>query len=373
MVKYGDMAEPYITDRILFQKGQQTGFILSCKQNLQCSWVTLSMILNVNTRTLRDWSKEVYKMPYSSAILLSQKTKISLPQDMKIIQWNDHLKEISHVGGTNRYKMYGSIGDETKRKEAWSKWWEKEGKFKKNKILQRKHIVLPKKDSLLAEFVGIMMGDGGISNFTISITLDTFSDKDYITYVTSLLANLFGTKPKLYIRSDCRATNVVVQRRNVVDFCKKIGLRIGHKLHQNLDMPNWVKKDRNFSIACIRGLVDTDGCFFQHSYRVNNKKYTYTKIAFTSASPLLRDTVKKILINLGFCVRISRDGKDIRIDGQKDVQRYIELIGTNNPKNHKRIISRRGVGVVERTALLKLQALNGLGGSNPPPSADERA
>ena len=53
----------------------------------------------------------------------------------------------------------------------------------------------------------------------------------------------------------------------------------------------------------------------------NDKKYCYTKIAFTSKSDVLLKSVENILINLGLCVRITKDGNDVRIDNQNDVYR----------------------------------------------------
>ena len=63
---------------------------------------------------------------------------------------------------------------------------------------------------------------------------------------------------------------------------------------------------------------------------MNKKEYTYTKIAFTSRSPALIQSVKETLINFGINARISKDGCDVRIDGQKDVEKYLKTVGTHN-------------------------------------------
>ncbi len=98
----------------------------------------------------------------------------------------------------------------------------------------------------------------------------------------------------------------------------------------------------NFARECIRGLVDTDGCFFNHTYVVNGKQYTYLKIAFTSASTPLRSSVEKFLINLGFSVRMSgvrsgNNGRDVRIDDAGSVAKYIREIGSHNQKHLDKI------------------------------------
>ena len=61
-------------------------------------------------------------------------------------------------------------------------------------------------------------------------------------------------------------------------------------------------------------------------------------IAFTSRFPALIHSVREILINLGINVRISKDGNDVRIDDQKSVERYVDIVGTNNPKHKNKFL-----------------------------------
>lgn len=70
-------------------------------------------------------------------------------------------------------------GDEIKRKKAWAKWWENEGRFKEQIILKKKRIEIPPKSIKLAEFVGVMMGDGGISEYHTTVTLHSKDDLKY--------------------------------------------------------------------------------------------------------------------------------------------------------------------------------------------------
>lgn len=332
------MTQPYTSDRIIFEKNKQSKFILDCKFDLRITWTALAEILKINCRTLHDWSKEKKKMSYDSAVFLSEKTGILLPRKIKIIKWSDHLKRISIKGGKAHYKRYGRIGNEMTRQKAWQIWWNEKGKYRNFKILQRRGIRIPIKDIFLAEFVGIVIGDGNISDYAVRITLDSLADKEYISYVSSLIKRLFNVNPKIFKHKKYRAVDIVVHRKNLVEYCVKLGLNIGDKIRQNLDIPNWIKENKNFSIACVRGLVDTDGCFFNHSYKSNGKNYHYTKIAFTNRNKILIESVKKILMNLGFHVRITKDGNDIRIENQEDVLRYMDIVGTSNPKFMNKII-----------------------------------
>ena len=94
-----------------------------------------------------------------------------------------HLQNIAALGGNAKYKKYGHVSlDEQKRKRAWEKWWEGEGKLKSQKILQPVKIKKPNRSRELAEFVGIMIGDGGISEYFIAVTLNSNTDAKYAVF-----------------------------------------------------------------------------------------------------------------------------------------------------------------------------------------------
>lgn len=308
-----------------------------CKIKLDITSLELSKLLNISDRTLRSWISEKKKMSYVALLHLVGITGTPLPEKIEILRWSDHAKSAGQRGGATTYAEHGAMGNEANRKAGWIAWWEREGKNKDQKIFQKKSIIIPPKDVLLAEFVGIMVGDGNINAYAICITLDSVADCEYVPYVKDLLKKLFGIEPKLYYHKSDRAVAVVVASKNLVEFCLSIGLKYGNKIKQNLDIPDWIKENSDFGVACVRGLVDTDGCFFNHAYKVNGKTYTYPKIAFTSKSPLLLGSVSRILIKLGFCVRMTKDGNDIRIESQKSVLKYIELIGSSNPKFNNKV------------------------------------
>jgi intein/homing endonuclease len=183
-----------------------------------------------------------------------------------------------------------------------------------------------------------MLGDGSISKNIIKISLDSKSDKDYILYTSKLLKKLFGVDPTFYINKKARVIDLIIQRRNLVDFCVSVGLMVGNKVKKNVDIPDWIKKDDELSVACVRGLVDTDGCFYTHKYNSNGKLYKYTKIAFTSRCSNIIKSVSEILIKQGICVRITKDGNDIRIESKEGVKRYLKIFNTHNIKFKDKII-----------------------------------
>ena len=99
----------------------------------------------------------------------------------------------------------------------------------------------------------------------------------------------------------------------------------------------WIKKNESFSRECLRGLVDTDGCFYNNSYSVNNKNYSYMKIAFTNSSLPLVLFVYESLNKMGIGSSIQRNRKEVRIVDREAVFKYIKEIGSNNKKHQQKI------------------------------------
>jgi len=196
----------------------------------------------------------------------------------------------------------------------------------------------------LAEFVGIVMGDGGITKRQVAITLNYKTDKLYAVFVSNIIKELFKIKPAIYFRRKESLINIVVSRTRLVEVCESIGLKIGNKLKQGLDMPQWIKKDRFFSSTCIRGLIDTDGCVFSECHKIKNKKYCYPRLCLTSYSPKLCSSVAGILKELGFSPKI-RIGRNVQLENKQDIIRYFSLINTHNPHIKKCFkVSLGGVG-----------------------------
>jgi DNA-binding XRE family transcriptional regulator len=334
------MSESFKYDRLKFhKKGIQRNFILEAEKILNLTDSKLANKLNISRRTIYEWKNERITISQTAAIKISKLAKLSIPKDYKTIVWRIHLQKAGKIGGRNRLNMYGSVTlDEKYRKEKWKQWWESVGQYKKNakgfqSILK---IKIPRKSKLLAEFIGIMLGDGGVNQYHTTVTLSS-KEKEYILFVSKVIMKLFNIKPKIYKLKYANAVDIVVNRKQLVDFCQTIGLVRGNKIKQQIDMPLWVKENKKFSQACIRGLIDTDGCFYTNSYVVKGKKYSYFKIAFTSASIPLINSVAKTLINFGINARISKNSKDVRIENIQYVRKYIKDIGSHNEKHLQKI------------------------------------
>ena len=65
--------------------------------------------------------------------------------------------------------------------------------------------------------------------------------------------------------------------------------------------------------------------------------YKYQKISFSSASFSLLRSVEQSLKKLGFNVRITKNRKELMIENQSDVRKYMYEVGTHNSLRLKQI------------------------------------
>lgn len=322
--------------RLRFPRGQQKEFItlaLARCENIE----SLARQLNVSSRTIRDWRREKFLMSYKAAQRISAQYDIPFPASLVIEEAFWYTSKSGKMGGNAVYKKYGHVGgDPTARKRKWLEWWEKEGKSKDFAIFHPLPFSKPEKSEMLAEFIGTMMGDGCVTKRQISISLHHINDLAYCHFVVKRMKQLFEVTPSVYHHPKDSVNIIVVSRSDLVKYLHELGLPIGNKVKQKFDIPPWIKESREYMIACIRGLVDTDGSVFTHRYRVNGKMYAYKKICFSSSSPPLITTVHQFLKNEGMHSRISRQGVHVRIESVAGVKRYMDVIGPSNPKHWKR-------------------------------------
>jgi hypothetical protein len=145
----------------------------------------------------------------------------------------------------------------------------------------------------LAEFMGIMLGDGNIWNNRIRIAFDK-RKIDYVNYVSDLFKKLFEIELKKEINKSTNQLYLYCNNLFVVEKLLDYELKRGHKIKNNLGIPDWIKNNRFYSKRCIKGLIDTDGCI----YWSKRDKQTYIK--FTNFNLQLLKDFKEITVFLGY-------------------------------------------------------------------------
>lgn len=330
------MAEKIILKRVVFRKGKQKSFFGRIMEKISID--ETAKICKLSKRTIRDWRREKFLMDFSALCKICKKINIPLPSGIKLKDKYWYVMKGCSAGGKAVWKKYGRIGNNPAyRKKKWREWWEREGKYKPIPFFNLpKPIKRPVFSKDLAEFIGIVLGDGGITKYQIVITLHSKDDKEYSKFVIALIKKLFNVPVGIHYDKNSSSFDLIVSRSELVHLCiKKLGLKIGNKIKQQVDIPFWIKQNKQYAIACLRGLMDTDGCVFVHRYKVNGKWYNYKKLSFTSHSEPLRQSVFAIFKENGFYPRLA-PRNDVRLDRIKDVQRYFRFLGSHNQKYLKK-------------------------------------
>ena len=300
------MARRIYDERIVLRRGKQTALINLVKQTTGMTWSNLSSELNVSEFTLvialRNERTTIAKTLLNK--LLTMQTKIT-PSDIE--------KEIVE----RRPAHWGqSLG----------------GKASIQKIRKTREIRLPRiTEEKFAEFIGILLGDGHLSKKGVDIALDAKADREYCEYVVKLLTYLFGVVPKTYTNKNC--VHVRLNSILISNFLVSIGLKCGDKIVNQITIPSNIRRDNRLLSACIRGLVDTDGCVF-----LKQKGYNRAAIEIKNFNNRLLKDVIIGLTKLGYIVSSGGSyGRSVRIQTQSDVIKYVKEIGFSNPKHIERI------------------------------------
>mgnify|MGYP001609199900 FL=1 len=149
----------------------------------------------------------------------------------------------------------------------------------------RRSIRFPKNSILLAEFMGIEFGDGGIGNpWQVVITLNSEKDVVFAKYTLDLIHRLFGIDAAVRKRKNKNALQIVSTSISLVDFLVSKGAVRGNKVAQCFNIPGWIRSKNSYEKAFVRGLVDTDGCLYIHRHIVNGTSYKNIGLCFTSWS-----------------------------------------------------------------------------------------
>lgn len=191
---------------------------------------------------------------------------------------------------------------------------------------RRQDIIIPNLFSdKLAEFIGVMLGDGQITRTQIVITIGK-NETDYLRYLYGLIKVLFGASPKHIERFDRGVYVIYLGSVELVRFLREMGL-VSNKVREQVDLPKWILKDKEWGRAFLRGFFDTDGSIYKLRFGV--------QMSFCNHSiPLLRST-RKILLNLDYHPSEISAWK-VYLTRKSDLHHYAENVGFSNKKHLRR-------------------------------------
>jgi len=270
-------------DYVKFPKGKQTKFLRKVKSNLSLTWIRLAKIMGVGRSMMYFYLNECCKMPYTP------------------------FNRLCKLANLNQNKFEFEITSLISKGKA--------------KIPDK---ITPK----LAEFIGILLGDGHISPFKyqICISLDSVLDKRYTgEVVKNYFISLFGKEPLIYYSKTARNIKCFIYSKEVHDFLTtKIGLPNGKKKYNiNNRIPEILFNDKVLLRSTIRGLFDTEGGFYQHN-KTSPRLYIYN-----TSNPLL-NSLYSALRQLGYKAIMKKSC--IKICKKKEIRKFFNEIGSNNPQ-----------------------------------------
>jgi len=200
--------------------------------------------------------------------------------------------------------------------------------LKRNFLKKRTDIKIPYKYSEdLAEFFGIMLGDGHVSHFQIVVSLGNKEEK-YAQYVMLLIEKIFKTKVKISLRSNGHR-DIYLGSVEITSWLLKQGL-VHNKVKSQVNVPLWIFDENIFMERFIRGFFDTDGSVYKLKYGV--------QISFCNRSlPILKslqEMLKKLKYNPS-----SVSLYNMYLTKRGDVKRFFEEIKPSNLKHVSRYLS----------------------------------
>jgi len=234
------------------------------------------------------------------------------------VKQNKSLFEVSKILGISEstvFKRLARLGIKT------------QPSLKKNYLKKRTDIKIPNKYSEdLAEFFGIMLGDGHISHFQVVVSLGSKEEK-YAKYVQLLVKKVFQTDVKISLRSG-GYKDVYLGSVDITSWLLKQGL-VYNKVKSQVGVPSWILSKDRFMKRFLRGFFDTDGSVYKLKYGI--------QISFCNRSlPILKSLqlmLKKLEYNPS---RISL--YNMYLTRKEDVERFFKEINPSNPKHISRYL-----------------------------------
>jgi hypothetical protein len=157
----------------------------------------------------------------------------------------------------------------------------------------------------LAYIIGLMLADGGIYKYkyrykTAYKTLFTSdSSEEFANVIAQMIRETLHITPCIWKSKRDREIQVYSNRKQLVDFFEKLGIKVNRKA-TTVKIPMAIKdKSKKESIALLRGIFDGDGTLVLHRKNENGKTSITPCIKLKSMSRFLIKDVKEIVEKLG--------------------------------------------------------------------------
>ena len=151
-----------------------------------------------------------------------------------------------------------------------------------------------------AYVVGAAIGDGNLSNpngraTRLRISCDTKYPALMVKIRDAVQSVMPENKVAVQFRSSSNCADISCYSNQWEEV---LGWHVGQgsKYIQNVRIPEWIRENREYTIHCLRGLIETDGCLY------NDRGYEMVMFT-TIISDLAKDACEMIQM-LGFNLRL---------------------------------------------------------------------
>ncbi len=190
---------------------------------------------------------------------------------------------------------------------------------------QRNDVRIPEHSPDLAEFIGMMLGDGCLTHFQVMITLGNKEDA-YVRYVQGHMSKLFGVKATILTSKHSGYNIVYIGSTKITLWLQDMGL-VFNKVAMQVDAPAWIMNDIEYVSRFVRGFFDTDGSVYKLRFGI--------QISLTNHSIPLLLALQTMLKSLGYkpsAVSAYR----VYVTRRNEVQRFFNEIAPQNLKHQRR-------------------------------------
>lgn len=175
-----------------------------------------------------------------------------------------------------------------------------------------------KRNGDLAELIGVILGDGNISEFprTERLIISANSrNEGFIKRYSGLVGEIVKKSPTVSLAKDSNCTRISVYQKFL---SKRFGIPAGSRKKLKFETPLWIRRSGDYSKRFIRGLFEAEG-----SLSIHLKSGTYN-LAFTNTNPSLLTAVYDLLKRFEF--HPERRYNAVRIRRKNEVEQFLRLI-----------------------------------------------
>ncbi len=189
----------------------------------------------------------------------------------------------------------------------------------------------------MCELIGAIIGNGNVyKNRYVEISGDGKLDLNYFKQkLLPIIQKELSYNPS--IRTGSFGVRLRINNKNFTIFLNNLGIQSGEGKTYNVIIPTTISDDWELSKACIRGIIDTDGCLSFDKRKTY--KTPYPRIILHIRNKRLSWQLYKLFLSNGYKPTFSKqmtpwgEAYTVYLSGKEQVLKYIKDIGFSNSRH----------------------------------------